>query len=548
MAHQWFGDLVTMRWWDNIWLNEGFATWMENKAVAQMHPEWNIDQTVALGVVDSLNLDGQPTTRAIRATADTPDDINQMFDGIAYGKAGAVLSTVENYLGEETFRQGVHNYLAAHLYANATAEDFWNAQTAASHKPVDKIMESLVAQPGAPILTFGQPANGKVSVVQKRFYLSPKIHPDPKQKWTLPVCFKIEVGNSCDILTPGKSNLTLPMSPLFFANAGGRGYYRSAYAPGNYAALLAGVETSLTPAERISLIGDEWAQLRSNKATVGDYLNLVAAVKSDPNAEVISTALAGVDSIYQNIASTPEEKSALSAWIRSTFEPQFTRLGDPSPTDSDNTSELRSHLFDLLGFYGNDHDVIVKARQTAQKYLLNPSSVDPTMGQTAVAIAARYGDAALFAQLQNVYETSKNPELQEGALRLLTEFQDPILVQRSFDYAVSDKVRNQDAVIQFAISLQIEENRDQAWKYIQNNWKKVQAQFTTEMGARLVSSTGSFCTADARDDVKNFFSTHKVPASEMSLKHAIEHIDGCIELRALQEPNLEQWLSTQPKP
>ena len=146
MAHQWFGDLVTMQWWDNLWLNEGFATWMENKAVAVMHPEWNIDQTVASGVVSTLNLDAQPTTRAIRAKADTPDAINQMFDGIAYGKAGAVLGSVENYLGEETFRQGVHNYLAAHLYANATAEDFWNAQTATSHKPV----EQDHGQPGRP--------------------------------------------------------------------------------------------------------------------------------------------------------------------------------------------------------------------------------------------------------------------------------------------------------------------------------------------------------------------------------------------------------------
>ncbi len=547
MAHQWFGDLVTMQWWDNIWLNEGFATWMENKAVAQMHPEWNIDQTVAEGVNTSLNLDAQPTTRAIRATADTPDEINQMFDGIAYGKAGAVLSTVENYLGEETFRQGVHNYLFAHLYSNATAEDFWNAQTAASHKPVDKIMESLVAQPGAPILTFGQPSGGKVSVAQKRFYLSPKIHPDPEQKWTLPVCFKTEEGNPCDLLTPEKSHLTLPMSPLFFANAGGRGYYRSAYAPGNYAALLAGVETSLTPAERISLIGDEWAQIHSDKATVGDYLNLVAAVKSDSNAEVISTALSGVSSVYENIASTPEEKAALSAWICSTFKPQFTRLGDPSPTDSDNTRELRSDLFNFLGYYGDDHDVIVKARLIAQQYLLHPATVDPTMGQTAVTIAARYGDATLFAQLQNVYETSKKPELQEGALRLLAEFQDPTLVQRALDYAVSDKVRNQDAAIQFAIALHVEENRDQAWKYIRDNWKQVQAQFTTEMGAILVTSTGSFCSADARDSVKNFFATHKVPSSDMSLKHALEHIDGCIQLRALQEPNLKQWLSTQPK-
>ncbi len=213
MAHQWFGDLVTMQWWDNIWLNEGFATWMENKAVAHMHPEWNIDQVVAEGVNDSLNLDAQPTTRAIRAKANTPDEINQMFDGISYGKAGAVLSTVENYLGEETFRQGVHDYLSAHLYANATAEDFWNAQTATSHKPVDKIMESLVTQSGAPILTFGRPAHGsprRVSVTQKRFYLSPEIHSDPAQKWTLPVCFKTEEGQTCDLLSPKTSHLTAP--------------------------------------------------------------------------------------------------------------------------------------------------------------------------------------------------------------------------------------------------------------------------------------------------------------------------------------------------
>ncbi len=134
MAHQWFGDLVTMQWWDNLWLNEGFATWMENKPVAALHPEWNIDQTVASDLDNTLNLDAQPTTRPIRSKADTPDEINQMFDGIAYGKASDVLLTVENYLGPETFRNGVRAYLAAHLYANATAEDFWNAQTATSHK------------------------------------------------------------------------------------------------------------------------------------------------------------------------------------------------------------------------------------------------------------------------------------------------------------------------------------------------------------------------------------------------------------------------------
>ena len=549
MAHQWFGDLVTMQWWDNLWLNEGFATWMENKPIEAMHPEWNIDQSVVSGVDGTLNLDAQPTTRAIRAKAETREEIEQMFDGISYGKAGAVLLMVENYLGEETFRKGVHNYLAAHLYANATAEDFWGAQTSTSHKPVDKIMESLVAQPGAPIITFGEPAGGKVAVAQKRFFLSPSIQPDPAQKWTLPVCFKTAAASpDCQLLSPETTSLAAPKSGLFLANAAGKGYYRSAYPASVYKALVAQVETGLTPNERISFIGDQWVQVRANKATVGDYLDLVAAVKADPGAEVASEAMGGVNAIYARVAATAEERAALAAWIRATFAPQYARLGPPADSDSANTRELRAQLFGMLGYYGKDPAVLAQSKEIVVKYLADPSSIDATLGQTALAIAARNGDAQLFDQLQKVYETSANPEFQEGALHLLAEFEDPALVTRSLDYAVSGKVRNQDAAIQFAISLQIDATRDPAWKYIQSHWDKVQTLLTPELGAALVGSTSSFCSADARDDVKRFFTEHKVASADKALKHAIERIDGCIEMRTLQEPNLKQWLATQAKP
>jgi aminopeptidase N/puromycin-sensitive aminopeptidase len=548
MAHQWFGDLVTMQWWDNIWLNEGFATWMESKPVAAMHPEWNIDEYVVSGIDDALNLDALPTTRAIRARADTPSDINQMFDGISYGKASDVLLMVENYLGEETFRQGVHNYLAAHTYANATAEDFWGAQTTTSHKPVDKIMESLVAQPGAPILTFGDRANGAIAVEQKRFYLSPSIVPDPAQKWTLPVCFKTSKGQDCQLLTAADSKLEAPRGGLFFANADGKGYYRSAYPHSEYAALLAQVETGLTPAERISLIGNEWALARANKTPIGAYLDLAAAVKADHGAEVVGAALGGIDATYDRVAANAEERDALASWIRSTFAPQYARLAPPAETDSANTRELRAQLFGFLGLHGKDPAIIAQAQEITARYLANPGSVDATLGQAALAVAARNGDAQLFDRLQKIYETSTNPEYQEDSLRLLAEFENPALLQRSLDYAVSGKVRNQDAVIQFAIAMSIDENREQAWKYIQNNWDKVRAQFTTEMGAYLVRSTSSFCSADSRASVDTFFATHKVAASDKALKHALESIDGCIELRKLQGPKLKQWLAAQPKP
>ena len=546
-AHQWFGDLVTMQWWDNIWLNEGFATWMANKPLAAMHPEWNVAQEVASDEDGTMDLDAQPTTRAIRAKAETPDEINEMFDGIAYGKAGHVLLMVENYLGEETFRKGVQAYLSAHLYANATAEDFWGAQTAVSHKPVDRIMQSLVAQAGVPIVAFGKPGGGQVSVMQKRFFLSPSIQPDPKQKWTVPICFKggDDGKQDCQLLTPTSSTLKIPTGPVFFANATGKGYYRSAYPTSSYEALVSGIETSLTPPERISLIGDEWAQVRSNRTKVGDYLDLAAELRSDLNAPVVSTAIGGVETIALRVAATPDEKAALAAWIRRTFGPEYAKLGPPSASETSNQRDLRAELFELLGNFGKDPGVMAEAARIADRYIADPTSVDATLGQTALVISARNGDASLFDKLQKVYETSNNPEFQEEALGLLSEFESPELAKRSLDYDLSGKIRNQDFAFQLAIGLRIDANRERTWNFIKANWDQVEAQLTTTSGGDLVSSTGSFCTAGARDDVQSFFATHKVAAAERALKSAIERINGCIEFRALQEPKLKEWLAGQ---
>ncbi len=547
MAHQWFGDLVTMEWWNNIWLNEGFATWMENKTVAAMHPEWKIPQVVASDQQSTLNLDAQPTTRSIRAPlANTPAEINQLFDGITYYKASAVLLTVENYLGPEVFQKGVHAYLTAHEYGNATAEDFWNAQTETSHKPVDKIMESLVLEPGEPILTFGAPSGGRVSVTQKRFFLNPGTETPAGEKWTLPVCFKTgSGGQDCALLGPETASLKIPQASLFYANSGGKGYYRSAYEPAQYQALVDQVETGLEPTERVSVAGDEWARVRADQSTVGDYLNLAAALKADQNAEVISSALGPIGTIDDELAATPDERATFAAWIRRTLEPEYLKLGPPSPNDPSDKRQLRASLFRVLGYYGQDPTVLADAKRITGQYLANPASVEPTLAQTALAVAAQHGNVQLFNQLQNVYETSNNPEFQEGALRMLAEFENPALVRRALSFAVSGKVRNQDAAIQLAIALEMPDSRQEAWDYIKNNWDKVQAQLTTAMGSVLVEGTGDFCSAAARDDVESFFAAHKVPAANVALKHAIEHIDGCIEFRRLQEPNLKKWLAAQ---
>ncbi|HLJ79736.1 MAG TPA: M1 family metallopeptidase, partial [Acidobacteriaceae bacterium] len=272
MAHQWFGDMVTMQWWNNIWLNEGFATWMENKPVAAWHPEWHIPQDVAAGLNGTLDYDAQKVTRAIRAKADTPAEINQMFDGISYGKAAAVLLMTEQYEGTEVFRRGVHDYLQAHMFGNATAEDFWNAQAAASHLPVDKVLSSYVTEAGEPLLTFAEPASGTVQVSQQRFFLNPQVKPESQQTWTIPVCFSAGGAQArCAVMDQAQQTLNLPNAPVFYPDAGGHGYYRFALTDPVYAKLLGSVETALTPEERIALLGDKWAGVRSNHDAVGDF-------------------------------------------------------------------------------------------------------------------------------------------------------------------------------------------------------------------------------------------------------------------------------------
>jgi aminopeptidase N/puromycin-sensitive aminopeptidase len=546
MAHQWFGDMVTMEWWNNLWLNEGFATWMENKPVAAWHPEWNIPQNVATQLNGTLNLDAQRTTRTIRAKAETPDEINEMFDGITYGKAGAMLLMVENYEGEETFRKGVHNYLGAHMYGNATAEDFWNAQTEVSRKPIDKIMGSFVEQPGEPILHFETPQANTVTASQQRFFLSPEVTSPQAQVWSVPVCFKTKGdAKDCEVFASAEGSLKTPDAAFFYADAGGKGYYRSSYPESVYSKIVAHVEDGLSPEERISLLGDEWAQVRADKAAVGSYLDLVSAVKDDASAEVVGAALGSVSTIAAQVAATPEEREALSAWVRKNFKPALQALGEPAAGDTPEKRQLRATLFNVVGGLGKDPETIAAAKRVAAKYLADQGSVDATLAQPALSIAAVNGDAAFFDELQKIAETSPDAQLQETALHLLAIFQDPALERRAFDYAVSGKVRNQDSPTLFLGMMRSAQTRDLAWQLIQQNWDKVNAQMTTMMGADLVSGSGTFCSAEKRDEVVSFYSTHKVHAAERALSRAKDQMNDCIELRAEQEPKLKEWIAAQ---
>jgi aminopeptidase N/puromycin-sensitive aminopeptidase len=260
---------------------------------------------------------------------------------------------------------------------------------------------------------------------------------------------------------------------------------------------------------------------------------------------VIDTAVEPLTTIDTRIANTPEQHTALAAWVVRTFKPAYMRVGAPSADDAPDKKQLRSALFGTLGTIGKDPDVIAEAKQLAAQYLANPTSVDPNLAQTASAIAAMNGDAAFFDQAQHTFETANNPQIQEYALRMLALFRDPDLERRSLEYAVSGKVRNQDAVFQLLLPMRYPETRPIAWDFIRQNWDKVQAQLTTGVGAYLISGASSFCSEGKKQEAVEFFNAHPVPASGNALQRAKDSIDDCIQLRALQGPKLQQWIAAQ---
>lgn len=435
------------------------------------------------------------------------------------------------------------------MYGNATAQDFWNAQTETSGKPIDKVTDSFITEPGVPLIKFTAPENGSTIATQQRFYLSPDIQATGNQTWTIPVCFRTGAGATpkCDLLAAHRQALKVPSADVFFANANDKGYYRTEYAPADYNKLLSVAETKLSPAVRIGFAGNEWALMRSGRASIGNYLDLASVLRNDPNADVIENIAGAIGATDERIAS-PQDRTKLQAWVRQQFGPAYDRVKENSPSDSLEKKQLRATLFAVLGEIGRDPQIIAEAKPLAEKYIANHASIEPSMVRPAIAIAAQNGDGRLFDQLEQLSKSSDNPDVKTTALYALAEFHNPALLRRALDYATSGQVRNQNSIILFVIALQSRDTRPVAWQYIQNNWAKVHAQMTTMMGGYLVQSTGLFCSADKENDVRNFFAAHPVAAAQLSLQRATDAIHSCTVLRDAQQPNLTKWLDRQNVP
>ncbi len=556
MAHQWFGDLVTMAWWDDIWLNEGFATWMTPHPLAQWKPEWMEGQQVADNTERALSGDGSRNTRAIHQEAETRGEIEQLFDGIAYGKSAAVLHMLEAYLGPETFRKGVNLYLKEHAYGNATAADFWTAMAHASKQPIDQIMPTFVLQKGAPFVDVSAKCDGgntTLQLSQKRYFNTPEDFNKPNDElWQIPICAKGINGDSagqqqCFVMTKREQQFTMKgCSKFVFPNANALGYYRFNYdAPGLHQ-LGSGVETALTPEERIALMGNEWALMRIGKHSVGDYLALGAQLKNTPGSVLLASFGQHLNLIHDYML-TDADRPEFEAWLRTQFSPVLQQLGyNGRPNDTPEEKQKRAILFEGLGNLANDPEVIQQAHTMVQQYMKDPASVDSTLAGAVVAVAARHGDAELYNQYLAQIKKAASPQEQYRYFYSLPEFTQPELTKQTLDSVLTPEVRGQDLYILLPL-LADPASQDATWNFMRTHFDQLQAKTGGGLGGVGIFLYGAqlFCSADKANEVKQFFQQHPFPGTERNQRESIETIDGCVELRNQQQSNLSAWLKQQ---
>ncbi len=550
IAHMWFGDLVTMKWWDDVWLNEGFATWMSSKPLEKWKPEWNFDLDDVSGTGGTLNVDSLANTRPIHQAAETPAQIQELFDGIAYGKAASVLRMLESYLGEETFRAGVNAYVQQHRYANATADDFWDAQAKTSKKPVDKIMPTWVKQAGAPIVNVKAQCSGNstsIALAQQRYYVDrSKFEAANDQLWQIPLCLKGSASGSaakCELMTKKEETFTLPgCSTWVLTNAGATGYYRTGYQPDAVRALASDAEAKLTPAERIALQNDIWASVRVGREPVGDYLAFAQGVQSDRNRAVLEDVLGRINYIGQYLVND-SDRDAFRGWLRQYLAPAMKDVGwEPKQGESDEQKTLRSRLFNALGYDGRDPEALSQARKIADKALADPSSVDRELAGGAFALAALNGDSEFYDKLMAGLKSPKSPEEYYIYFFTLPAFSDQKLLQRTLDFAISPDVRSQDALQLVTGVLGNPAGEKLAWDFIQSHWDAIAKAGGPFASAQVVGATSVFCDSGMRDQVTDFFTAHKVEAAERTYKQSIERINNCVDLKSQQESQLASWL------
>ena len=534
LTHMWWGDLVTMRWWTDLWLNESFASFVGEKATAALNPEWRYWRDFVAENTSAFNLDALASTHPISVEAKSAEEASQRFDAISYTKGAAVLRMIEGYLGEDAFRGGVRIYLKRHAEANASADDFWRALDESSGQDVTKIANAWIKESGHPLIDIrARDADGglELELSQTRYFSDTDAAPT-KQRWPVPLVIKYGTAQGVrehrSVLGQQRGTVRLPGAQWFFPNAGGRGFYRFRFASAFEGDRLDAGIAHLAAEERLALIDDLWALARHGKATLAMFLARLETLRGEEDRAVLA-AIGDSLSWLGNYAVRDATERPFVRLVDELYRPILEAAGwtvrDGDDTD---TREKRTRAILMLGIHARAKDVRDEAQRRVRDHIDGRERLQPDVAGTVVAVAATVGDNALWDRYVARMQQAQASDTQEEARfrQGLIFFEDPALAERTAEAIFSPLIRVQDRGLMLIPMMQSRRTRLAAWKAVKAHWDSDIA--GTDMAPLLkqgyVTAISQLTQRALAEDAAAFLRSKRTPDIQETVAQSVERL------------------------
>jgi aminopeptidase N len=542
MAHQWFGDLVTMRWWDDLWLNEGFASWMATRTTEKLHPDWHAE----LGTVDirekAMALDSVSTAHPIVQRIQTVEQANQAFDAITYSKGESVIRMLENYIGSDTWRDGVRRYIKDHAYSNTVSDDLWRAMETVTNKPVTTIAHDFTLQPGIPLINVTSETckNGSTTLALTQSEFT-RDRPNKKPlHWHVPVIAESIGGQPVSAIVDGHASLVVPGCGPVVVNAGQAGYYRTLYTPTAFAALSANY-AKMQPIDQIGLMQDTYALGMAGNEPASLVMDLIKAAPADSDPALWSTMADMLNAIDAYYRGTGERQQQFRGFAIARLEPELTRVGwEAKPGESAVVTDLRQQLIEVLASM-DDQNVVNEARRRYDAQASDPNAIPAALRTTIYSVVAAHADAATWDKLHAQAQSEKTPLVKSGLYDMLASSEDEALATRALDLSITPEpgATNSANMISTVSRLHPDMAYDFAVVHREQVEKLVDGPTLSQYYPRLTRMSLDPAMVGKLNDFAN---AHIAASARRNVNTAVANIQYRIGVRNQRLPAIDAWL------
>ncbi|HEX4667658.1 MAG TPA: M1 family metallopeptidase [Chthoniobacterales bacterium] len=552
MAHQWFGDLVTMAWWDNLWLNEGFASWMGSKCTDHFNPSWNEwlrrraprNPTRRIGFPKdtAMQMDARSTTHSIQQPIATEAEANSAFDEITYLKGQSIIRMLESFLSENVFRDGIRKYISAHKYSNTTTADLWEALTEVSGKPVGEIATGWTEQPGFPLVKVSRDAS-TVTLTQERFTVH--FPNPPAQRWQVPLTYVTELQPATNgfLLRDKSGNLPneLPADRALKLNVGDAGYYRVEYDDASWKMLISHLG-QISEADRVNLLTDAWALVEANREPLSHYLGLVTQVLKDDQLTVYNQIIDTFIFINRLLAGDPA-RPHFQQYARVLLRPAFDRVGwEAKEGEPAERSFLRAALIRGLGFL-DDSNVVAGCRARFERFLSDRAAVAPDLRPDIFAVVGRYADAESWEKLHKLGLKTTSTEEKQTYYEALANAIEPALVRRTLPLALTDELSTSRAAYLLPFVARQGEHPGLVWDFAREHMKELLAKQDALGSDAFAPGLFTFFSdlQEARA-LEKYAESDLPPSAAGAVAKAVDEIGFRAEFKQRLRPQLKRWM------